>query len=65
MSMTNNLYQMTEEQIEVAINKELDRIQTSYINYQISFTKDGMIPLTFIEWVRVQNEAVNYEIETA
>ena len=56
---------MTSQQIEVAVHKELDRIQTSYINYQISFTKDGMTPLTFIEWIRVQNEAVNYEIETA
>lgn len=56
---------MTSQQIEVAVYKELDRIQTSYINYQISFTKDGMTPLTFIEWIRVQNEAVNYEIETA
>lgn len=36
-----------------------------YINYQISFSKDGMAPLTFIEWIRVQNEAVNYEIEAA
>jgi hypothetical protein len=56
---------MTSQQIEVAVHKELDRIQTSYINYQISFTKDGMTPLTFIEWIRVQNEAVNYEIEAA
>lgn len=61
----NNLYKMTEDQIKVAVNKELDRIQTSYINYQISFSKDGMVPLTFTEWIRVQNEAVNYEIEAA
>ena len=61
----NNLYKMTEDQIEIAVHKELDRIQTSYINYQISFSKDGMIPLTFTEWIRVQNEAVNYEIEAA
>lgn len=52
---------MTRAEVEIAVNKELDRIQTSYINYQSSFTKDGMTPLTFIEWVRVQNEAVNYE----
>ena len=61
----NNLYKMTEDQIKVAVNKELDRIQTSYINYQISFSKDGMIPLTFMEWIRVQSEAVNYETEAA
>lgn len=56
---------MTTEELDIVINKELDRIQTSYINYQISFTKDGMTPLTFIEWIRVQNEVVNYEIEAA
>lgn len=56
---------MTQLEIEVAVNKELDRIQTSYINYQISFSKDGMVPLTFIEWIRVQSEAVNYETEAA
>lgn len=61
----NNLYKMTEDQIEIAVHKELDRIQTSYINYQISFSKDGMTPLTFTEWIRVQNEVVNYEIEVA
>lgn len=56
---------MTQLEIEVAVNKELDRIQTSYINYQISFSKDGMVPLTFMEWIRVQSEAVNYETEAA
>jgi len=54
---------MTEQEEVQAIHQELDRIQTSYINYQISFSKDGMTPLTFIEWVRVQTEAINYETE--
>lgn len=52
---------MTKAQLTKLVNDELDRIQTSYINYQMSFTKDGMTPLTFMEWVRVQNEAVEYE----
>ena len=29
------------------------------------FLEDGMVPLTFTEWIRVQNEVVNYEIEVA
>lgn len=57
---TKNLYEMTEKQIEKAVNEELDRMNRSYINYQISFLKDGMTPLTFIEWVRVQNEKIQY-----
>lgn len=52
---------MTTTELELAIHKELDRINQSYINYQTSFLKDGMTPLTFIEWVRVQSESVNYE----
>lgn len=54
---------MTTIELERAINTELDRINQSYINYQTSFLKDGMTPLTFIEWIRVQNEVINYEIE--
>ncbi len=57
---TNNLYEMTEKQIEKVVNEELDRMNRSYINYQTSFLKDGMTPLTFIEWVRVQNEKIQY-----
>jgi hypothetical protein len=57
---TKNLYEMTEKQIEKAVNEELDRMNRSYINYQTSFLKDGMTPLTFIEWVRVQNEKIQY-----
>ena len=54
---------MTTQQLTVAVNKYLDDLNQSYINYQISFTKDGMVPLTFIEWVRVLHDEKKRALE--
>lgn len=47
---------MTERQLTKLIHKTLDTMQTDYINYQIATVKHHLTPLTFVEWVKLQNK---------